>query len=153
MAHRRCSQLQGRPRPMSPPSTGVTSVSPTGATGSTNPAPSSTNPDPPVATTPTASSFLTAYSGPGIPSTLDSLASIWGYQPTYVSDYFDGSSWAGIADDQWDLSQWQGTGYQMVWGVPMLPSSGSASLAVGATGAYNLIFCRVGPEFSRSWHG
>ena len=84
--------------------------------------------------------MLTAYVGPGDPSGLDSLSSEWGHKPTYASDYFDDTSWSGIDNDLWDLGQWEGSGYQMVWGVPMLPTSGGVSLAVGATGAYNQYF-------------
>jgi beta-mannanase len=81
-------------------------------------------------------------------------------------DFLDGTSWATIEDPSWPLSQFQGTGYQMIWGVPMLPSSG-ATLATGATGAYNQYFqtlatalvaggqgssiIRLGWEFNGSW--
>jgi hypothetical protein len=56
-----------------------------------------------------------------------------------ASDGFDERSWALIDNDQWALEHWEGSGYRMVWTVPMLPLSG-ASLAVGATGAYDEYF-------------
>jgi beta-mannanase len=57
-----------------------------------------------------------------------------------ASDYFDDSSWSGIDDDQWGIDSWKGSGYRMIWGVPMLPTSGGYTLAAGATGAYNSYF-------------
>ncbi|MHB1509198.1 MAG: glycoside hydrolase family 26 protein [Acidimicrobiales bacterium] len=81
-------------------------------------------------------------------------------------DFLDGSSWATISNPSWFLSQWQGSGYQMIWGVPMLPNTG-ASLATGATGAYDSYFqtlasalvnggqgssiIRLGWEFNGGW--
>jgi hypothetical protein len=38
----------------------------------------------------------------------------------YAMDFIDATSWQSISDP-YQLSQWQGTPYTMVWGVPMLP--------------------------------
>ena len=83
---------------------------------------------------------FTAYVGPGNPSGLTTTAAELGYHVTTASDYLDDSSWAGISDDQWDIKRWANTGYQMTWGVPMLPTIPGVSLAIGATGAYNSYF-------------
>jgi hypothetical protein len=83
---------------------------------------------------------FTAYVGPGNPTGLNGVASALGYEPTFASDNFDQRSWAGIDDDQWDIHRWQNSGYQMIWGVPLLPTTTGVSLAAGATGAYNSYF-------------
>jgi hypothetical protein len=86
------------------------------------------------------SSIFSVYVGPADPSGLTSLAASLGVSPKFATDYFDDTSWAGIADDTWDLSAWQNSGYQMIWGVPMLPATGGYTLAAGATGAYDSYF-------------
>ena len=177
------------PAPL-PSSTTTTSTLP-GSTTTTTASPSTTtpppvapapspvpNPSPPTTTTspPTttlgssspsnAASVLGVYAGPASSSDIALTNSVVGHKVRYAMDFLDGSSWATISDPSWFLSQWQGTGYQMIWGVPMLPNSG-ASLAVGATGAYDSYFqalasafvsggqgasiIRLGWEFNGSW--
>jgi hypothetical protein len=85
---------------------------------------------------------LGAYGGPGGASTVASLAGTTGARITYALDYFDDTSWQTLDDPAWIVSQWAHTDYTMIWGVPMLPSSG-ASLAEGATGAYDGQFAQL----------
>jgi len=99
--------------------------------------------DPPSARTNGEVRRLTAYVGPGAPGQLHQVASGLGCHFTLATDYLDDRSWSGIADDQWDLARWQGSGYRMVWGVPMLPTSGGVSLAQGAQGSYNAYFVQL----------
>jgi hypothetical protein len=66
-----------------------------------------------------------------------------GHPFTYGSDSFSMTSWTGIDDDQWVINQWKGSGFQMIWTVPMLPNTGGVSLAAGATGAYNAYFAAL----------
>ena len=99
-----------------------------------------------------------------------------GTSPTMASDYLPGSNgWSGMDGAggglDWLLDPWKGTGYTLSLGVPIIPtnSSGSAvaTLAQGATGAYNSYFVtlaqtlvgggqanaylRLGWEFDGGW--
>jgi len=121
--------------------------------------------DPPSTQT-NADSVIGVYAGSSGASLIASTGTLLGHKVRYAMDFLDGTSWATIEDPSWPLSQFQGTGYQMIWGVPMLPSSG-ATLATGATGAYNQYFqtlatalvaggqgssiIRLGWEFNGSW--
>ena len=69
--------------------------------------------------------------------------------PTVATEYLPGNSgWAGMDGSggslNWMLAAWQGSGYTLSLGVPIIPtdSSGrpSGTLAQGATGAYNLYY-------------
>jgi len=94
----------------------------------------------------------------------------------YAMDFIDATSWQSISDP-YQLSQWQGTPYTMVWGVPMLPCGGSNTQCQtnvtdynevangGADGYYktlaqNLIsagfassYIRIGWEFNATFMG
>ncbi len=114
----------------------------------------------------TLSSRIGVYGGSGNPSAVADFATTLGAQPHYAMDFIDGTSWSTIEDPSWYLQQWAGTGYQMIWGVPILPNSGG-SLATGATGAYDQYFAtlaqamvaggqggsiiRLGWEFNGGW--
>jgi hypothetical protein len=87
-----------------------------------------------------ATTSFTMYPGSGSPSQLAQAVASVGQSATLASDYLAETTWADIDNDHWALTQWQGSGYRMVWGVPMLPSATPASLAVGATGAYDHYF-------------
>jgi len=139
-----------------PTTTTSTTLPPTTTTSTTLPPPSESK----------AASVLGVYAGPASASLITTTNTLVGHQVRYAMDFLDGTSWATISDPSWFLSKWQGTGYQMIWGVPMLPSSG-ASLDVGATGAYNQYFetlsaalvaggqgssiIRLGWEFNGGW--
>ena len=107
------------------------------------------------------------FAGSTDPPAISEFARLIGRKPTYAMEFLDGSSWATIEDPDPSIEPWVGTGYSMIWSVPMLPDSG-ASLAVGATGAYNPHFVtlaramvaggqgssiiRFGWEFNGSWY-
>jgi hypothetical protein len=109
---------------------------------------------------------LGVYAGSGNVGGVDSLGQAIGSQPKYAMEFLDGSSWASISDPSYFTSEWQSSGYSMIWGVPMLPNAG-ATLAQGATGAYNGYFVtlaenmvaagqgssilRIGWEFNGGW--
>ena len=111
-------------------------------------------------------SVLGVYAGAGDPKAAESFGTWLGHPVTYAMDFFDGSSWNTISKPSWIVDRWAGTSYRMIWGVPMLPNSG-ASLAEGATGAYDQYFSelatflvahgqgssilRLGWEFNGSW--
>jgi hypothetical protein len=110
---------------------------------------------------------LGVYVGAGNPAGAGQFSKQVAATVPYASEFLSGASWATIADPSWQLQQWAGTGYQIIWSVPMLPNSG-ASLATGATGAYNAHFAalaqalvaggqanailRVGWEFNGFWY-
>jgi hypothetical protein len=84
-------------------------------------------------------STLGVYTGGGNAAGFTSFSSWLGQRPAYAMDFLPGGSWSEIEQPSWFLSQWAGTGAQVVLSVPMLPSSG-ATLAQGATGAYDSYF-------------
>jgi hypothetical protein len=106
------------------------------------------------------------YAGPASPGTIQRFNSSAGGKISYAMEFLDGTDWSHIEDPSWFLQQWQGSAFKMIWGVPMLPNSG-ASLAVGATGAYNQYYqtlatrlvaggqansiIRLGWEFNGNW--
>ena len=98
---------------------------------------------------------LGVYGGPGSEGVqgADSLAQAIGCQPVYAMDFLDGSSWQSIESPAWFMSQWQGSGYSMIWGVPILPNATSYSLAAGATGAYNQYFVTLAKAFVAGGQG
>jgi hypothetical protein len=128
------------------------------------PARSATPTADPAATVPGA--VVGAYAGAGNASGVDAAGAVAGHHLTYAMDFLDGTSWSSISDPTWFVSKWKGRGYDMIWGVPMLPNSG-ASLAKGATGAYDGYFktlaanlvaqgqgssvLRIGWEFNGGW--
>jgi hypothetical protein len=111
-------------------------------------------------------SVLGVYGGPEDPPSVSDFASTLGNHPRFAMDFLDGSSWSTIDDPAQLVSQWAPSGYTMIWGLPMLPNSG-ASLATGATGAYDGYFStlanalvargqgsaiiRIGWEFNGGW--
>jgi hypothetical protein len=94
----------------------------------------------------------------------------------FAQDFIDATDWSHISDP-WQLDQWKGTSYKMVWGVPMIPCGSSATqcptkvddynlAASGGANSYyqtlakNLVaagfgssYIRIGWEFNASWMG
>src|ERR1700679_2326900 len=107
---------------------------------------------PAVASATVTAGALGVYAGAGNPAGVGSLGTALGAQPAFAMDFLEGTSWQTIDNPSWFLSQWQGSGYQMIWGVPILPgtyspnsnisdTTGSAyGLAQGAQGAFNSYF-------------
>ncbi len=71
---------------------------------------------------------------------VDALGQAIGRQPNYVMVFLNGRSWQTLTDPSKLLSRWDGTNYQLIWDVPMLPHTGEATLSSGATGEYNQYF-------------
>ena len=93
----------------------------------------------------------------------------------YAEDFIDATDWAHISDP-WQLGDWKGTPYTMVWGVPMLPCGGPSTQCKtniadydllaqgGADGYYKTLaqhlvsagfgssYIRIGWEFNGSWY-
>jgi len=81
----------------------------------------------PTATSGGGTSFTDAgglgiYDGKFSPSGIETAASWLGSSSSikYAEDFIDATSWSNISDP-WQLANWKGSPYQMVWGVPMLP--------------------------------
>jgi hypothetical protein len=121
---------------------------------------------------------LGLYDGKSRPGGIETAAS-WLGSPTsirYAMDFIDATDWDHISNP-WQLDQWKGTSYQMIWGVPMVPcGSPSTQCATNAdafdqvaqggaddtykTLAQNLIsagfgssYIRLGWEFNATWMG
>jgi Glycosyl hydrolase family 26 len=113
------------------------------------------------------------HSSASIEATADWLGSPHDVQ--YAMDFIDDTSWSTISDPSWFISQWQGTPYTMVWGVPMVPCGAPSTqcspnasefdaVASGADNSYyttlaqNLVaggfgssYIRLGWEFQGGW--
>ena len=116
----------------------------------------------------TLSSTLGVYGGAGDPRPVQDFAAS-GIHATYAMDFLDGNTWTSITQPNWPYQTWQGKGYQMVWGVPMLPNNlwGCSSLSQEASGQFNAYFktvaqnmvnagfassiVRLGWEFNGGW--
>ena len=79
------------------------------------------------------------YAGAGNVAGAHAFQDYLGFPVRYAMDFLSNASWSTIADPAWTLAKWAGSGFQRIWGVPMLPASG-ATLALGATGAYDSYF-------------
>jgi len=86
------------------------------------------------------STAFTAYVGASNPALLGGLSAQLGYNITYGFDGMGQTTWSAIDNYQWGIRGWKGSGYHMIWAIPMLPKSGGVSLSIGATGAYNSYF-------------
>ena len=120
---------------------------------------------------------LGVYAGLANPSGIANFASATGTHPKLASDYLPISSgWAGMdgagGSLNWLLGAYEGTGYNLALGVPIVPtdSSGNAqgTLAGGAAGNYDSYFVtlaetlvsagfggaylRLGYEFNGNWN-
>jgi hypothetical protein len=95
---------------------------------------------------------------------------------TYAEDFIDATNFTKISDP-WQLSNWKGTPYTLVWGVPMVPCGGPATQCQTNVTDYNLVasggadsyyktlatnlvaggfgssYIRIGWEFNASWMG
>jgi hypothetical protein len=121
---------------------------------------------------------LGLYNGESSPGGIETAAD-WLGSPssiTYAEDFIDATDWSKISDP-WQLPNWKGSPYTMVWGVPMLPCGGPSTqcatnvsdfneVADGGADSYyktlaqNLIsagfgssYIRLGWEFNATWMG
>ncbi len=87
-------------------------------------------------TTAAATPVTGVYAGPGALSGAVAADQALSDGFRYALDFLSGSSWTTITDPSWLSAQWRGGPFQLVVGVPMLPTTG-ATLAAGATGVYD----------------
>jgi len=121
---------------------------------------------------------LGLYDGDSSPAGIEAAAKWLGSASSikYAMDFIDATSWSSISDP-WQLSNWQGSPYTMIWGVPMVPCGGPSTqcatnvsdyneVADGSADGYyktlaqNLVsagfgssYIRLGWEFNASWMG
>lgn len=82
-------------------------------------------------------------------------------QPAWAMDFLSGTSWKSITQRQWPYDMWRDTKYQMVWAVPMLPSTygegtsntSCAGLAQGAAGDFDADFEKVAESMVKAGFG
>ncbi len=130
----------------------------------------------PAQAAPSAASVpLGFYTGAAEPAWVTDEAQATGTSPKLAEDFLVGSSgWSGMVSssgNSWLLGPWQNSGYQMILGVPIIPSSNGTAvgtLATGATGAYDSYYTtlaqtlisygdanaelRLGWEFNGNWY-
>jgi hypothetical protein len=121
---------------------------------------------------------LGIYDGNSSPSGIETAAS-WlgsGSSIKYAQDFIDATDWSHISNP-WQLSNWQGSPFTMVWGVPMLPCGAPATQCSTNVSDYNLVasggansyfetlaknliaagfgssYIRLGWEFNADWMG
>src|ERR1700683_4096585 len=104
--------------------------------------------------TDSASSVLGVYVGYQAPATVNAFGKAIGAQPAYAMDFLDGDSWSALVDSAPSyFAAWKGSGYSMVWGIPILPNATDYSLADGAAGDYNSYFLRLAQDMVAGGQG
>jgi len=83
------------------------------------------------------------YAGYVDPSGIAQFGATTGTHPTLATDYLDWSDGWSQMDSASGMGGWAGTGYRLVLAVPLIPSTSGATLADGATGAYNQYFATL----------
>jgi hypothetical protein len=121
---------------------------------------------------------LGLYDGKFSPTGIEAAAKWLGSSSSikYAEDFIDATDWSHISNP-WQLSNWKGSPFTMVWGVPMIPCGGPSTqcatnvsdyneVANGGADSYfktlahNLVaagfgssYIRLGWEFNASWMG
>jgi Glycosyl hydrolase family 26 len=112
------------------------------------------------------------YAGAANPAGVAAFDAATGTQSQIATDYLPSDSgWSGMdgagGSLSWLTSAWDGTGYTLSLGVPIIPANSGGTLAAGAAGAYNSYFVtlaqtlvaggegnaylRLGWEFDGNW--
>lgn len=110
---------------------------------------------------------LGVYRGAGNPEGVREFGTWLGRDVSWALDFLPRKTWADIESPDWWVDRWSGSGYQVVYSIPMLPESGG-TLAEGAAGTFNASFkrlaerlvakgagdavLRLGWEFTGSWY-
>ena len=118
------------------------------------------------------------YDGLSSPAGIETAASWLGSATSvgYAQDFVDATDWSHI-DDPWQLPNWKGSPFTMVWGVPMLPCGAPSTQCATNVADYNLVaaggadgyyqtlaqnlvangfgssYIRLGWEFNADWMG
>jgi hypothetical protein len=118
------------------------------------------------------------YDGQSSPAGIETAAA-WLGSPTsvtYAQDFIDATDWSHISNP-WQLPNWAGSPFTMVWGVPMLPCGAPSTQCATNVADYNLVatggadsyyqtlaqnlvaagfgssYIRLGWEFNADWMG
>lgn len=113
------------------------------------------------------SATLGVYRGARNVSGVQGFESWLGRPVNHVVDFIAGDSWSAIESPTWWTSGWSGTGHQVEFSIPIIPSTGG-TLRSGASGDYNSHFValahnlvdngqanatlRLGWEFNGGWY-
>ena len=83
---------------------------------------------------------LGLYDGQSSPSGIETAASWLGSSSSikYAQDFIDATDWSHISNP-WQLSNWQGSPFTMVWGVPMIPCGSPSTQCATNVSDYNLV--------------
>ena len=81
---------------------------------------------------------LGLYDGKFSPSGIETAAKWLGSSIKYAQDFIDATDWAHI-EQPYQLSNWKGSPFTMIWGVPMLPCGGSSTQCQTNVSEYNLV--------------
>jgi Glycosyl hydrolase family 26 len=121
---------------------------------------------------------LGIYDGDSKPGGIEVAANWLGSSSSikYAMDFIDATDWSNISNP-WQLPQWKGSPFTMVWGVPMVPCGGPSTQCQTNVSDYNLVadggadgyfktlaqnlvsagfgssYIRLGWEFNASWMG
>ncbi len=165
-----------RPAPATPPPTAVapsvTTPAPSPPTIAVPaPAPSSSTPSPtPSMTAPRAGAAAQRILGPtrsglawhsgawvggGTPSTarINAFGDWRGSSADAVTYYPERGSWAQLRNSDWHVGVWDGFAGRLIYGIPLLPSDGSTTLAQVATGEHDADFRAVAQTLNRHGRG
>jgi Glycosyl hydrolase family 26 len=83
---------------------------------------------------------LGLYDGKSSPTGIETAAN-WLGSPSsikYAQDFIDATDWSHISDP-WQLPNWKGNPFTMVWGVPMVPCGGPSTQCATNVSDYNLV--------------
>jgi hypothetical protein len=80
------------------------------------------------------------YDGNSSPSGIETAASWLGSTSTvkYAQDFIDATDWSHISNP-WQLSNWKGSPFTMIWGVPMLPCGAPSTQCSTNVSDYDLV--------------
>ena len=83
---------------------------------------------------------LGLYDGKSGPAGIETAATWLGSSGSvkYAEDFVDATNWSNISAP-WQLSNWKGNPYTMVWGIPMLPCGGSNTQCPTNVSDYNQV--------------
>jgi hypothetical protein len=140
--------------------------------------PSPTSPSATPSASAASAAGLGIYDGQSSPAGIETAASWLGSPGSikYAQDFIDATDWSHISNP-WQLSNWKGSPFTMVWGVPMVPCGAPSTqcarnvadydqVANGGANSYfqalaqNLVsagfgssYIRLGWEFNADWMG
>jgi hypothetical protein len=104
------------------------------------PAASASSPSATASATLTDAAGIGFYDGKSSPDGIETAAKWLGStgDVKYAQDFIDATDWSHISNP-WQLSNWKGSPFTMIWGVPMLPCGAPATQCATSVSDYNLV--------------